>query len=199
MTRNHAACLPRSVTVRTKLFQCQQAEFAPEIPDTQLLVVVVVFPLELHTAKPHADPGVKLLEVPATGRKASGEVICRAPDDSVQFHDHTSIQIVVTWGQLSDLVLELLHGLVPHAPRVDGQMEPEEVIPLPIGRNLRFLRAQVEPEFPLQHTPNQFQRLLRLRAGLAEHYEIVGVSHEAVAGAVELPVEPIQHDIRKEG
>ena len=199
MSRNHAACLTISVSVRTKLLQCQQAEFAPKVPHPQLRVVVVVLAFQFHAAEPHAKPRIKLLEGPTTGREGCGEVVCGAPDDSVQFHDHGSVEVVVSWGQLSNLAFEFLHGFVPHPPRAGRKMKPQEVVSLSIGRNLRFLWAQREPEFPLQHTLHKFQRLLRLRGGLAEHHKIVGIPHEAAAGGVEPPVETIQHDIRKEG
>ena len=189
-TRNHAACLTVSIAVRTKLLPCQQAEFAPKVPHTELRVVVITLALPFHAAEPHAEPGVELLEGPTTGRKCRGEVIRGAPDDSVQFPDHRSVEVVVSCGQLPYLALEFLHGLVPHPPRVGRKMKPQEIIPFPVGGNLRFLRAQTEPEFP-QHTLHQVLRLLRLRGGWAEHHEVVGITHEAVPGGVELPVQSI--------
>ena len=78
-------------------------------------------------------------------------------------------------------------------------MEPQEVIPLPVGRDLRFLRTQSESEFPFQHLPDQCQRLLRLRVVLAEHDEVISVPHKAVSGGMQPPVQTIQHDVRQQG
>ncbi len=165
VTRNHAACLTMSVAVRTKLLQCQQAKFAPEIPHPQLLIVVVTLAFPFHAAEPHAEPRVELLEGPATRREGCGEIVRGAPDDLVQSRDQHPVKVMVAWGHLSDLAFELLHRLFPHPPRTGRKMEPKEVVPFSVGRNLRFLRTQVQPEFPFEHTPNQFQRLLRLRGG----------------------------------
>ena len=38
-----------------------------------------------------------------------------------------------------------------------------------------------------------------LRLGFAEHDEVVGVAHEAIAGRVELPVEAVESDVGEQG
>src|SRR6266511_1392282 len=45
---------------------------------------------------------------------------------------------------------------------------------------------------------NKIERLLRLLVGLTEHHEIVGISHEVIAGCMELPIQVIQYDIRQQ-
>jgi hypothetical protein len=155
-----------TISVATKLFQCQQAKFAAEVPHAQFSVVVVVFPLQLHTAKPHADPGVKLLERPATSRELSSEVVRRTPDNLVKFLDHGSVKITVAYGKFPYLGFELLHGFVPHASGVGRKKEPQELIPFPEGCNLRLLGAQGEAQIRTEYMLDQIERLLRLLGGL---------------------------------
>ena len=66
-----------------------------KILDPQSPVVVVVFPFRLHAAEPHANPRIQFLERPSTGREQRREVIRGAPDDPIQFLDHSSVEIVV--------------------------------------------------------------------------------------------------------
>jgi hypothetical protein len=140
-----------TIAVAAELFQCQQAKFAAEVPHAQFSVVVVVFPLQLHTAKPHADPGVKLLERPATSRKLSSEVVRRTPDNLVKFLDHGSVKIMVAYGKFPYLGFELLHGFLPHASGTRRNKEPQELIPFPEGCNLRLLGTQRETEIRSEH------------------------------------------------
>jgi hypothetical protein len=56
MSGKNAAYLSLRVAFGTKLFQAQQAEFMPEVPDAELPVVAVVLSLILHGTHTHADP-----------------------------------------------------------------------------------------------------------------------------------------------
>ena len=76
-------CLAMSIAVHPELFQCQQAEFMAKVPHPELVIVVVVFPLQLHAAAPHPYPRIQFLELPTIGRKVCGKVVRRSPDDSV--------------------------------------------------------------------------------------------------------------------
>ncbi len=106
-----------TIAVGAEFLQRQQAQLAAKETHADLLIVVVVLTLDLHTPQTHAYPRVKLLEFPTASREVGGEVVRRAPDHSVQFLDNDRVQIVFPNGQLPDLGLELLHGVVPHASR----------------------------------------------------------------------------------
>ena len=93
------------IAVRAKLLQGQQTELATEEPHPQLLVVVVVLPLELHGPQSHANPRVKFLEHPTASRQVGGEVMGRPPNHSVKFRDARQVQVVVAFGQLPHLGL----------------------------------------------------------------------------------------------
>ena len=92
------------------------------------MVVEVVFPLQLHGAKPHADPGVKLLELPATRTKRRGKVVRRPSDNSVQLHDDFRIQVAMSDGEVPYFRLEFQHRLVAGSSRVRREKEPKELI-----------------------------------------------------------------------
>ena len=110
------ACLTMLIAVSAKLLQGQQTELATEEPHPQLLVVVVVLSLELHRSQSHSNPRIKFLEFPTTGGKASGKVVCRAPNDLVKFHNGRLVEIAVAFSYLLDFRLKFEHGFVTHAP-----------------------------------------------------------------------------------
>ena len=56
MTGKNVAYLSLRISFRTKLFQAQQSEFVPEVPDAELPIVAVVLPLVLHGPHSHANP-----------------------------------------------------------------------------------------------------------------------------------------------
>ena len=87
MARDHATCFAMLILNTAEFFQREQAKFTTKIIDTELLIVVVVFPFALHTAKPHTNPRGQFLEVPTAGRKARAEVLHRTSDRLVEFLD----------------------------------------------------------------------------------------------------------------
>ena len=105
----------------------------------------------------------------------------------------------MAFGQLPHLGLELLLGFVAHASGAKREVKPQEVVPFPVGRPLRFLGTQLKSELALESLLDENQGLLRLLRISAEHHEVLGVPREARAGLMELPVQPVEHDIREEG
>jgi len=66
----------------TELFHAKQTEFVKR-PIAQLIVVGGPLALEFHAPQAHANPGVKLLEQPATSSEAGGKVMRRAFEHSI--------------------------------------------------------------------------------------------------------------------
>jgi len=185
-----------SVLDHAKFFQCQQSKFPTKIRDAELLIIVVVFPFQLHATQSHPYPRIHFLECPTTSRKVRAEVIRRSSDHLVQFHDRLSIQVMFSDGECPDFGFEFQHGFRTHAPRTRRENEPQEVIPFSVGCDLRLLGTQREPEVVFKHIANKFQCLLRLLFVLTDHHEVVRVSNESIAVLMELPVKMVQDGIR---
>jgi hypothetical protein len=161
-------------------------------------VVGATFTLELHAPETHACPAVQAAKEVADVGKRGGEIVRRAPNDRVEFPNDRRVQVVAAGRQFADLVFVFLHrlGAHRHTPGRDG--EAQEGKTLAELRRLGFLGTQGEPEGG-QMLSHQVECLLDLNLGLAEDHEVVGVTHEAVAGVVELPVEAIESDVGEKG
>jgi len=176
-----------------KVYQANHTQTV-KVATTDSRVVRTRFPSGPHAAKPHANPFVQRFEPLRTSCKRRREIIGRPANDSVQSLHDFGIQITMPLSQRSHLVLELLHGFVPHADRPRRDEESEEGKSFRESRHLRLLGTQLEPEFG-KHTFHQRPCLLGLAFGSAQHDKIVGVSHEAKAGGVQLPVQMVQGDV----
>ena len=102
-------CFSLPVKFHAELFQCQQSEFTAKVAESKFVVVAIILPFQFHGPQTHANPRIQLLEGPAACRKLRGEVICRSPDNSVQFRDDLGIEIVAANGDLPNLRLKFLH------------------------------------------------------------------------------------------
>ena len=120
--RPHSDCpLGGTVSIRlswpliTEAFQREQAEPVQDFV-AELFVVVGVLSLGFHAPEAHANPRVQLMEHFPTREEPGGKVLGRSPNNSVEFLNPRSVQVMLTAGQFPNLVFELLHRLGPHAP-----------------------------------------------------------------------------------
>jgi len=136
------------------------------------------------------------LKEPAIRSKLGSEVESRSPDHLIQFQDDVLVKIMVADGQGSDLVLELLQGLVAHAPGTRRQEKAEKLIAFPAKRcDPGFLPVQPKLKAPTQHVLDECQSLLRLRGGPGQDDEIVGVSDEVKPRPIEFSIQLIEDDV----
>lgn len=174
----------------TEAFQAQQTDPHKHL-NTQFLVVVQAASLVLHRPKAHPYPGVQFMEALATGRKPCGEVECRTPYDSIEFHNDYSVEVELTASDLPDFVFEFLHGLGPQVARTGRQHEPEEGVTLAVGGDAGLFGTEFETQFLFEDMLHQCQRLFCLAFAGAHDDEVVGVPRETVTGLGELPVQVI--------
>ncbi|MDH3886317.1 MAG: hypothetical protein OET63_19000 [Desulfobacterales bacterium] len=155
--------------------------------------------LEFHAPQSHAYPAVEPAVCIAAVRPWLGEVIRCAPDDAVQLHNHIRIQVVAALGNLSDFGFEVLHGLGshPHEPRLDVEAQKAEAFMEPRHRGL--FGTQGESEAVRDETLNQCQCLFGFLLRAAEYHKVIGISYEAIAVFVEIPVEDVEGDVSQQG
>jgi hypothetical protein len=156
------------------------------------------FPFQSHAPHPHSIPVIQRAELVHARRVWSPEVTCHSPDDRIQFLDPFGIQVVTADGQFPYPRLEFLHGFGTHLGRVAGHRESEKGEPLPEGGDFGLLGTERQAEL-FNELLDRLPCLLRLVFCLAEHNEIIGVSHESIAESFEMPVEEVQRDIRQQG
>src|SRR5208337_4470110 len=161
-------------------------------------VVGATFTLELHTPETHAYPAVQAAKEVAASRERGCEIVRGATNDPVEFRDGPLVQVVVPGRQFSNLGLELLDRLGTHrdTPGRDGKAQEGKAF-AELGL-LRFLGTQGEVE-GVQMQLHHVGCLLDLTLGLAQDHEVIGITHEAAAVLVELPVEAVESDVGQQG
>ena len=70
--------------------------------------------LEFHATESHANPRVKLLELPPTSSEAGAKVPGGASDNSIKSHDSLRLEVIMAHGQRPNLVFEFLQGFWSH-------------------------------------------------------------------------------------
>src|SRR6266446_552090 len=149
---------------------------------------------EFHAAQAPPNPSVQIPKQPPASGPARGEVVGSALNDSVEFLDKLRVQVVRAGSQFPYLVFELVLGLGAHTFGPARHDKPQEGVTLAVGGDASFLGAQLEAEL-VEDMRDLGLGLLSLGSGLAEHHEIIGVTHEAVAELVELPVQMVEDDV----
>src|SRR6266446_5745570 len=115
-------------------------------PVAQLVIIGGELALEFHATESHANPGVKLLELPPASSEAGAEVQGGASDNSIKFRDGLRLEVIMAHGQHPNLVFEFLQGLGPHPASVSREHKPEEGITLTKGSNASLLSTQLQTE-----------------------------------------------------
>ena len=96
-------------------------------------------PLVLHTAKPAAEPAVKVPEL-SHYRRELGSVVPRvATDDGVDPLHNPGVQVVTTYGQFSHPIFESLQGFGPDFASTVSDRKTQEDKALLKLCNFRFL------------------------------------------------------------
>ena len=133
--------------------------------------------------KPHADPGVELVELLPIGSKRRTEVLGDATNQGIEVLDQLKIEIMFSDGNGADFILELLQGFGSDAPGTAGQDKPQEGVTLSVGSNRCLLRTQGESQLS-QESLDLGPSLFGLGAVLTKHDEVIGVAHEAQSRVV---------------
>src|SRR5579862_2467682 len=123
-----------------KAFQAQQSE-PTKLLTAHAVVIMIAEPLVFHAAEAPPNPRVQVMEIPPVSGPMRGEVVGRALNNSVEFHDDLRVQIARTAGQLLDLVFELVLRLGTHTLGPAREHEPEEGVTLVPGGDASFLGA----------------------------------------------------------
>ena len=76
---------------------------------TESIIIHHRFPFAFHASQSHAYPSVQAAVHVAAVRPWRGEVIRRASDNAVEFHNHFGIQVVAACGDLPHFGFEVLH------------------------------------------------------------------------------------------
>jgi hypothetical protein len=76
--------------------------------NAQLAVVVTGLALVFHSAQPHPDPRIELVEPLSVRAPRGAKVVSGAPDERVEFRDDTAVEVVLSAGERPHLVFEFL-------------------------------------------------------------------------------------------
>jgi hypothetical protein len=138
------------------------------------------------------------MELLPIGRKGRTEVLSDAANQGIEAIDHLKVEIVFSDGNGSDFILELLQGFGSDAPGTAGQDKAQEGITFSIGSDRCLLGTQRESQLR-QESLDLGPSLFGLGAVLTKHDEVIGVTHEAQAELIEVPVEPVEDDVCQQG
>jgi hypothetical protein len=162
-----------------------------EVRQAEAAIIHRRFPLGLHAPQSHTYPPIQSAVHVATRGPRTGKVVCCPSNNAIQLHDQIGIQVVTASRHFFDFVFELLYGFIPHPNGPGTNLKTQEGEAFLKGRDVCLFRTQSKTKLISKQFANQFQCLLGLVFGFAKHDEVVSVSHKAIAGFFELPIQEV--------
>ena len=129
----------------TKAFQPQKTEPIKDFV-VELQMVASALLLGLHAAEPHAYPGIQAVKCLAAREEPRRKVESGTPNHSVELLHQGFVEVMLSAGQIPNLIFKFLQRLGPHASPTAGEDKPQKRVALSIGGHFRFLRTQLKLE-----------------------------------------------------